>query len=111
MGQLGHVAIDSTRIAANAAADSTESIAKLRAERYQIRKRIRRWQQQCDREDANEGAGTAVTRQALGKLEEQLRQIPVGMERLKKTGLNKLSRTDAESGFRRDSRGFLLGYT
>ncbi len=111
MGQLGHVAIDSTRIAANAAADSTESIAKLRAERAQIRKRIRRWQQQCDREDPNEGAGTAVTREALGKLEEQLRQIPVRMERLKKTGLKKLSRTDAESRFLRDRRGFLLGYT
>src|SRR5258706_2177968 len=53
MGKLGQVAIDSTRIAANAAADSTESIEMLRAERAQIRKRIRRWQRQCAAEDPN----------------------------------------------------------
>jgi transposase len=57
MGKLGHVAIDSTRIAANAAVDSIESVAKLRAERAKIRRRIRRWQQQCDAEDPDEGAG------------------------------------------------------
>jgi transposase len=45
MGKLGHVAIDSTRIAANAAADSVETLEKLRGERARIRKRIRRWQQ------------------------------------------------------------------
>jgi len=44
MGRLGHVAIDSTRIAANAAADSAETEEKLRAERVKIRKQIRRWQ-------------------------------------------------------------------
>ncbi len=32
MGKLGHVAIDSTRIAANAAADSAETVEKLRAD-------------------------------------------------------------------------------
>src|SRR5712675_118560 len=41
MGKLGHVAIDSTRIAANAAADSSDTMEKLRAERAKIRKRIR----------------------------------------------------------------------
>ena len=62
MGKLGHVAIDSTRIAANAAADSAETIEKLRAERAKIRKRIRRWQQQCEGEGPNEGAGTELGR-------------------------------------------------
>jgi transposase len=57
MGQLGHVAIDSTRIAANAAPDSTDSIEKLRGERAKIRQRIRRWQQQCQAQDPNEGRG------------------------------------------------------
>jgi transposase len=57
MGKLGHVAIDSTRIAANAAADSTDSEQKLRNERAKIRQRIRQWQRQCDGEDPNEGAG------------------------------------------------------
>lgn len=111
MGKLGHVAIDSTRIAANAAADSADTIEKLRTERAKIRKRIRRWQQQCDSEDPNEGAGTAVAREALGKLEQHLRAIPVRLEQLKKAGVNKLSRTDEDSRFLRDRRGFTLGYT
>lgn len=111
LGKLGHVAIDSTRIAANAAADSAETEEKLRAERVKIRKQIRRWQQQCDAEDPNEGAGTEVAREALRKLEQQLEQIPVRLQRLKKSGLKKLSRTDADSRFLRERRGYLLGYT
>src|SRR5215472_3350682 len=76
MGKLGHVAIDSTRVAANAAADSVETIAKLRAERAKIRKQIRHWQQQCDAEDPNEGAGTKLTREAVRKLEEGCSKLP-----------------------------------
>src|SRR5882757_1143030 len=75
MGKLGHVAIDSTRIAANAAADSSDTMEKLRAERAKIRKRIRHWQQQCGSEDPNETAGTQVARESIEKL-----------ERLKKAG-------------------------
>ena len=72
MGQLGHVAIDSTRIAANAAPDSTDSIEKLRGERAKIRQRIRRWQQQCQAQDPNEGAGTELARESWQQLEQQL---------------------------------------
>ena len=111
MGQLGHVAIDSTRIAGNAAADSVDTMEKLRAERARIRKRIRRWQQQCDHEDPNEGAGMALAREAIGKLQQQLGQLPVRLERLKKAGVKKLSRSDADSRFLRERRGFTLGYT
>lgn len=111
MGKLGHVAIDSTRIAANAAADSAETIEKLRAERAKVRKRIRRWQQQCDGEAPNEGAGTELAGEEIGKLEERLREIPGRIERLKKSGMKKLSRTDADSRFLRERKGFTLGYT
>jgi transposase len=111
MGKLGHVAIDSTRIAANAAADSVDTEEKLRRERAKIRKQIRRWQQQCEAEDPNEGAGTEVAREALEKLEQKLGQIPGRLERLKKSGLKKLSRTDEDSRFLRQRQGFVLGYT
>lgn len=111
MGKLGQVAIDSTRIAANAAADSAESLEQLRAERAKIRQRIRRWQRQCDAEDPNEGAGTQLAREALGKLERQLDQMPARMERLQKAGFKKLSRTDPDSRFLRERGGFVLGYT
>lgn len=111
MGKLGHVAIDSTRIAANAAADSSDSEEKLRRERAKIRRRIRQWQRQCDAEDPNEGAGLEVAREALAKLEKKLEQIPGRLERLKKSGLKRISRTDEDSRFLRERRGMVLGYT
>jgi transposase len=111
MGKLGHVAIDSTRVAANAAADSVDTEQKLRGERAKIRKRIRRWQQQCESEDPNEGAGTVVAAEALQELQRQLGEIPLRLERLKKSGVKRLSRTDQDSRFLRDRRGFTLGYT
>src|SRR5713101_6814218 len=111
MGKLGQTAIDSTRIAANAAADSAESLEQLRTERAKIRKRIRRWQRQCDGEDPNEGAGTQLAREALAKLERQLGEMPARMERLQEAGVKKLSRTDPDSRFLRERGGFVLGYT
>ncbi len=111
LGKLGHVAIDSTRIAANAATGATDTLEKLRAERAQIRKHIRRWQQQCASEDPNEGAGLEVARAAIDKLQGQLRTIPVRLQRLQKSGMRKLSRTDKDSRFLPDRRGFTLGYT
>jgi transposase len=111
VGKLGHVAIDSTRIAANAAADSADTIDKLRAERARIRKQIRRWQRQCDSEGPNEGAGTQVSGEAMAKWEERLQQIPARIERLRKSGVKKLSRVDEDSRFLRERRGFTLGYT
>ena len=57
MGRLGHVAMDSTRVAANASRDRVETVAKLRAERAKIRRQIRRWQKQCDAQSCEEAAG------------------------------------------------------
>jgi transposase len=111
MGKLGHVAIDSTRIAANAAADWTDSEEKLRKGRAKIRRGIRQWQRQCDAEDPNEGAGMEVAREALQKLEKKLEQMPARLQRLKKSGLKRISRTDEDSRFLRERRGMVLGYT
>src|SRR6202035_855086 len=111
MGKLGQVAIDSTRIAANAAADSAETIEKLRGERAKIRRHIRRWQRQCERPDPNEGAGMEVAGDALERLKQRLAEIPARIERLEKAGVQKLSRSDEDSRFLRERKGFVLGYT
>jgi|SRR5690242_407443 len=111
MGKLGHVAIDSTRIAANASRSATDNLEKLRAERARIRRHIRRWQLQCANEDPNEGAGLQVARAAMERLQGQPRDIPARLERLKKSGMRQLSRTDTDSRFLPDRRGFTLGYT
>src|SRR6266581_9487048 len=57
LGRLGHVAIDSTRVKANASPNRVDSEEKLRAERAKIRRQIRRWQQACNAEDPSEAPG------------------------------------------------------
>src|SRR5229473_2888161 len=111
MGRLGHVAIDSTRIAANASRDRIDTEQALRQARARIRREIRRWQKQCDADDPNEGAGSEVGREVLARLEQQLAEIPPRLERLHKSGLKKLSRSDPDSRFLREQGGFTLGYT
>jgi transposase len=111
LGRLGHVAIDSTRIAANASRDRIDSEQALRDERAHLRREIRRWQQQCDVDDPNEGAGMEVDQEVLAQLERRLTEVPARLERLQKSGLKKLSRSDADSRFLRQRGGFVLGYT
>lgn len=111
MGKLGHVAIDSTRIAANASRDRIDTEQVLRNERARIRRDIRRWQKQCDAEDPNEGSGAEVGGEVMARLEKQLAGIPGRIERLRKAGAKKLSRTDPDSRFLRRRGGFTLGYT
>ena len=66
------------------------------------------WQKQCDEDDPNEGAGTRLH---LEKLQEQLQALPRRLEKLRKSGMKKVSRTDAEARFLRERGGFALGYT
>lgn len=109
--RLGHVAIDSTRVKANASPNRVESEEKLRRERTRVRRQIRRWQQACNAEDPNEGAGLELARQEGARLEQQLAQIPPRLERLKKSGLKRRSVTDPDSRFLKERQGFTLGYT
>lgn len=111
LGRLGHVAIDSTRIAANASRDRIDTEQALRDERARLRREIRRWQKQCDADDPNEGAGVEVGSEVLAQLERQLGEIPARLERLQKSGLKKISQSDADSRFLRERGGFVLGYT
>jgi transposase len=98
LGRLGQVAIDSTRIWAGAS----------RNRRVKLRRAIRQWQKQCDGEDPNEGPGTELK---LEGLQQQLAEMPRRLEQLRKSGLQKMSRTDPEARFLRERSGFVLGYT
>ena len=111
MGRLGHVAMDSTRVAANASQDRVETVAKLRAERAKIRRQIRRWQKQCDTQSCDEAAGQQLSGKQMAALEKRLEEIPRCLERLRKSGLKRRSETDPDSRFLRDRKGFTLGYT
>ena len=111
LGRLGHVAIDSTRVAANASRNRVESEDALRRERAKLRRQVRRWQRQCDAADPNETPGTALQAQEKQAVEARLAEIPRRLERLRKAGLAKRSWTDPDSRFLRQRQGFTLGYT
>jgi len=108
MGRLGMVALDSTRIRAQASRDGIDTEQRLRNERAKIRRQIRRWQKACDASDPDEGAGTRVR---VEELERRLAELPRRLERLRKSGESKLSRRDGEARFLRERDGFALGYT
>jgi transposase len=109
--RLGHIAIDSTRVKANASPNRVDSEGKLRRERAGLRRQIRRWQQACNAEDPNERPGLELAAHECARLERQLAEIPPRLERLKKSGLKKCSVTDPDSRFLKERQGFTLGYT
>lgn len=103
MARLGTVAIDSTRVKAAASPDRID-----RKEVVRARRKVRQWQQCCDRDDPNEGAGMRVG-EALEKLREVQRVEAVPAEAAQTV---KRSRTDPDARFLRSRGGrFLLGYT
>jgi len=107
LGKLGRVAIDATRVKANASRDRVDTEQLLRNERAKLRRNVRRWQQACDGDDS-EPAGLRV---AIEQAERKLAEMPRRLQRLRKSGLKKLSRTDEEARFLRKRGGFELGYT
>ena len=107
MVKRGRVAIDSTRIQANASRDRIDTEQALRDTRARLRRQVRAWQKAADHDDQEPG-GLEV---AIGELNKALAEMPQRLERLKKSGLKKLSRTDEDARFLRQ-RGdkFVLGY-
>lgn len=111
LARWGHVAVDSTRVKANASPNRVETAQKLRAERSRIRRQIRQWQQACDGGDANEQAGLEVPGEQRQALEERLREIPARLRELRKGAVKRPSTTDPDSRFLKTRQGFVLGYT
>lgn len=83
LGKLGRVAIDSTRVEANASPDGRDSVEQLRRERARIRQRMRRWQKQCDQDEAEAAGATPRGTEAWQK---RLEEIPRQLEQLRKSG-------------------------
>jgi transposase len=107
MARLGHVAIDSTRIAANASRDRLITEQRLRQERAHIRRSIRTWQKRCEQDCRQEGCGTEVE----ANWQPRLDTISGELKQLRRSGLKKQSATDPDSRFLKQRQGFVLGYT
>jgi transposase len=102
--QLGTVAIDTTRVKASASPDRVRTEERQR--RARVRRKVRNWQQACNQDDNNEGAGgvAAVPEQVLDTVEPRLKPLP-------KPRLERRSLTDPEARFLRARGRFVLGYT
>jgi len=111
MGHLGHVAIDSTRVRANASPRRTETVKELRQRLAGTRRTIRRWQQQCAAAERDEEPGTRVNPSYKRQLRQQLAETREKLRKLAKLGAWQLSRTDADSRFLHQGNSFVLGYT
>ncbi len=111
MAKLGHVAIDSTRVRANASRRRTETAEELRQRLAKMRREIGRWQQQCDAADPNEEPGTEVPPGSQERLEQQLQETQQKLAQLEHLGARQISLTDPESRFLREADAFVLGYT
>ena len=110
--RLGHVAIDSTRVRANAARHRmVDEEQAVREQRARDRRQVRRFQQRARAAEPDEGAGTELAVAQPEVLEQQLAEAHQGLKKLPKAGRRQVSRTDPESRFLRTRDGWVLGYT
>ncbi len=109
LGKLGIVAVDGTHIQAHNSKDRVDSQERLRKRRARLRREIRRWQKQCDREQDEVKAEFAA--EQIEKIEQQLAGMPARLEELKKSGVERLPRTDKDARVVRKRGKSVVGYT
>lgn len=101
LARLGTVAIDATRVKAQASPDRLLRQDQLERE---LRQKVERWQRELD-DDPDREPGTRVGQEQIARVREQLKQ-------LRQSGESKLSSSDADARFLRERGGrFVLGYT
>jgi transposase len=106
LGKLGHVAIDSTRVRANAARRSVVDWEQARRQQWaRDRRLVRKFQQKASEQDPEEDGGVSLSLEQQRSLEQQA--VPA----LPKKGRQQVSLTDPDSRFLRTAQGWELGYT
>jgi len=103
MAKLGHVAIDSTRVRANASRHRVVDYDRVQWARD--RRLVRKFQQKAGAQDPEEDGGVSLTAEQQQALEQQA--VPA----LPQKGRQQVSLTDPESRFLRSAQGWELGYT
>jgi len=94
LAKLGRVAVDSTRIKANASPD------RLQAE---TANQVARWRESMEEEDPDQEPGVQVQAEQAAEVRQQLRKL--------RATADKRSSTDPDARFLRQRGGFVLGYT
>jgi len=105
MGKLGHVAIDSTQVGANASRWKVVDVEQARQQWAQDRRLVRAYPQKASEQDPEEDGGVSLSEEQQQALAEQT--VPA----LPRKGRQQVSLTDPESRFLRTGQGWQLGYT
>ena len=112
MAQLGHVAIDSTRIRANAARLSMVDVAQgERDQRAHDRRQVRQFQHKALASEPNENGGVTLAAEQQQALSSQLEAARNGLPPLPRQRRPQVSTTDPDCRFLRSRKGWVLGYT
>ncbi|MGI0088692.1 MAG: transposase [Nitrosotalea sp.] len=111
MGKLGVVAVDSTRVRANASRDRLDTVRRLRNQRARLRREIRNWQQKAAGESSAERGEGGLGEGGMERLQRQLASLPRRLEELERSGRKQRSPVDPDSRMMRSRDGFLLGYS
>lgn len=108
-GKLGVVAVDSTRIKAHNGKARVDTRERLRQERAQIRRQIRGWQKHCDADQ--HAVAAALVQEQLERLQQQLEALPARLQKLEKSGVKRLPRSDPDARVLRKRGQSVIGYT
>lgn len=112
MVRLGHVAIDSTRVKANASRWSVAHIDQIaRDQRAGDRRQVRRFQHKASQPDPNEEGGMSLNAEQQQGLNSQIEGMGKGLKPLVRGRRNEVCLTDPDSRFLRGREGWILGYT
>ena len=108
LGKLGTVAVDGTPIAANNSKSRVDSLKKLRGQRARYRQQVRDWQRRCNAED--HAVAQAYAQEQMEKAQQRLASIPGRLQKLNKSGQERLPRTDSDARVLKRRGKSVVGY-
>lgn len=108
LGKLGTVAVDGTPIAANNSKGRVDSVERLRRQRARYRQQVRDWQKRCNAED--NPVAEEYAQEQMEKAQKRLESIPGRLQKLNKSGRERLPGTDPDARVLRRRGKSVVGY-
>jgi transposase len=108
LGKLGTVAIDGSAITAHNSKSRVDRLEKLRQQRTRYRQQIRQWQKRCNAEE--NAVAKQYAEEQLEKAQKRLESIPGRLEKLKKSGRERLPQTDGDARVLKKRGKSVVGY-
>jgi transposase len=108
LGKLGTVAVDGTPLAANNSKSRVDTVEKLRRQRARYRRQVRDWQKRGQAED--NVVAKEYAQEQMEKAQKRLDSIPRRLQKLKKSGRERLPQTDPEARVLKKRGKSVVGY-